>query len=83
MRARFPYKLIDPYTIERTHNRNGRISVDTEQVSTGLEDNDGQAGERRPNLRQEILMSPQWAADTAFSMQLNPTPDAAKLCQHL
>jgi hypothetical protein len=33
MRARFPYKLIDPYTIERTHNRNGRISVDTEQVS--------------------------------------------------
>src|SRR5438105_7913820 len=27
------YKLIDPYTIERTHNRNGRISVDTEQVS--------------------------------------------------
>ncbi len=27
------YKLIDPYTIERTHNRNGRITVDTEQVS--------------------------------------------------
>jgi hypothetical protein len=27
------YKLIDPNTIERTHNRNGRISVDTEQVS--------------------------------------------------
>jgi hypothetical protein len=27
------YKLIDPYTIERTHNRNGRISVDTELVS--------------------------------------------------
>jgi len=27
------YRLIDPYTIERTHNRNGRISVDTEQVS--------------------------------------------------
>src|SRR6266436_158707 len=27
------YKLIDPYTIERTHNRNGTISVDTEQVS--------------------------------------------------
>ena len=27
------YKLIDPYTIERTHNRNGIISVDTEQVS--------------------------------------------------
>ncbi len=27
------YKLIDPRTIERTHNRNGRISVDTEQVS--------------------------------------------------
>src|SRR5438445_13144299 len=27
------YKLIDPYTIERTHNRNGKISVDTEQVS--------------------------------------------------
>ncbi len=27
------YKRIDPYTIERTHNRNGRISVDTEQVS--------------------------------------------------
>ena len=27
------YKLIDPYTIERTHNRNGRIAVDTEQVS--------------------------------------------------
>ena len=26
------YKLIDPYTIERTHNRNGRITVDTEQV---------------------------------------------------
>ena len=33
MSARFPYKLIDPYTIERTHNRNGRITVDTEQVS--------------------------------------------------
>src|SRR5437867_9923687 len=29
----FTYKLIDPYTIERTHNRNGKISVDTEQVS--------------------------------------------------
>ena len=28
------YKLIDPHTIERTHNRNGRITVDTEQVST-------------------------------------------------
>jgi hypothetical protein len=27
------YKLVDPYTIERTHNRNGRITVDTEQVS--------------------------------------------------
>jgi len=27
------YKLIDPYTIERTHNRSGKISVDTEQVS--------------------------------------------------
>ena len=27
------YKLIDPFTIERTHNRAGRISVDTEQVS--------------------------------------------------
>jgi len=27
------YKLIDPYTIERTHNRNGKVSVDTEQVS--------------------------------------------------
>src|SRR5947209_20357518 len=27
------YKLLDPYTVERTHNRNGRISVDTEQVS--------------------------------------------------
>ena len=27
------YKLTDPYTIERTHNRNGKISVDTEQVS--------------------------------------------------
>jgi hypothetical protein len=27
------YKLTDPYTIERTHNRNGRITVDTEQVS--------------------------------------------------
>jgi hypothetical protein len=27
------YKLIDPYTIERTQNRNGRITVDTEQVS--------------------------------------------------
>ena len=27
------YKLIDPYTFERTHNRNGKISVDTEQVS--------------------------------------------------
>jgi hypothetical protein len=27
------YKLIDPYTIERTHNRNGKITVDTEQVS--------------------------------------------------
>jgi hypothetical protein len=27
------YKLIDPYTIERTHNRDGRITVDREQVS--------------------------------------------------
>ena len=27
------YKLIDPLTIERTHNRNGKITVDTEQVS--------------------------------------------------
>ena len=27
------YKLIDAYTFERTHNRNGKISVDTEQVS--------------------------------------------------
>jgi hypothetical protein len=27
------YKLVDPNTIERTHNRNGKISVDTEQVS--------------------------------------------------
>src|SRR2546425_1071519 len=27
------YKLIDPYTIQRTHNRNGTISVDTEHVS--------------------------------------------------
>ena len=27
------YKRIDAYTIERTHNRNGKISVDTEQVS--------------------------------------------------
>jgi hypothetical protein len=27
------YKRIDRNTIERTHNRNGKISVDTEQVS--------------------------------------------------
>jgi hypothetical protein len=27
------YKRIDANTIERTHNRNGKISVDTEQVS--------------------------------------------------
>ena len=27
------YKLIDPHTIERTQNRAGKISVDTEQVS--------------------------------------------------
>ena len=27
------YKLIDPYTIERTHNRGGKITVDREQVS--------------------------------------------------
>ena len=27
------YKLIDPYTIERTHNRGGKLSVDREQVS--------------------------------------------------
>jgi hypothetical protein len=27
------YKLIDPYTIERTHNRNGKTTVDREQVS--------------------------------------------------
>ena len=27
------YKLIDPYTIERTHNRGGKVSVDREQVS--------------------------------------------------
>src|SRR5215510_7316928 len=27
------YKLIDPLTIERTHNRGGKLSVDREQVS--------------------------------------------------
>lgn len=27
------YKRLDAYTVERTHNRNGKISVDTEQVS--------------------------------------------------
>src|SRR4029453_15681033 len=27
------YKLIDPYTIERTPNRNGRIPANSEQVS--------------------------------------------------
>jgi catabolite regulation protein CreA len=27
------YKRVDEYTIERTQNRNGKISVDTEQVS--------------------------------------------------
>jgi hypothetical protein len=27
------YKLIDPNTVERTHNRNGKLSTDTEQVS--------------------------------------------------
>ena len=27
------YKLVDPNTIARTHNRNGTISMDTEQVS--------------------------------------------------
>lgn len=27
------YKRIDANTVERTHNRNGKISVDTEQVS--------------------------------------------------
>jgi len=27
------YKLVDPYTIERTHNRAGKITMDTEQVS--------------------------------------------------
>lgn len=27
------YKLVDPYTIERTQNRGGKISMDTEQVS--------------------------------------------------
>jgi hypothetical protein len=27
------YKRVDDYTIERTQNRNGKISVDTEQVS--------------------------------------------------
>jgi len=27
------YKLIDPNTIERTQNRNGKMSMDTEQVS--------------------------------------------------
>ena len=27
------YKLIDPYTVERTHNRNGKITVDKEQIS--------------------------------------------------
>ena len=27
------YKLVDPFTIERTHNRGGKISVDREQVS--------------------------------------------------
>ena len=27
------YKRVDAYTIERTQNRNGKISVDTEQVS--------------------------------------------------
>lgn len=27
------YKLLDPYTVERTHNRAGKIAMDTEQVS--------------------------------------------------
>jgi hypothetical protein len=27
------YKLIDPNTVERTHNRAGKIAMDTEQVS--------------------------------------------------
>jgi hypothetical protein len=27
------YKLLDPYTVERTHDRNGKITVDKEQVS--------------------------------------------------
>jgi len=27
------YKLVDPHTIARTQNRNGKISMDTEQVS--------------------------------------------------
>lgn len=27
------YKLIDPLTVERTHNRAGKIAMDTEQVS--------------------------------------------------
>ena len=27
------YKLVDPYTVERTHNRGGKITVDKEQIS--------------------------------------------------
>ena len=27
------YKLLDPYTFERTHNRNGKLSTDKTQVS--------------------------------------------------
>jgi hypothetical protein len=27
------YKLVDPYTVERTHNRNGKVTTDKEQIS--------------------------------------------------
>ncbi|HYR90533.1 MAG TPA: hypothetical protein VE422_41080 [Terriglobia bacterium] len=39
---------------KRTHNRNGRISVDTEQISKDGKTMTVKQAKRRPNLRQEI-----------------------------
>ena len=45
------YKLIDPYTIERTHNRGGKISVDREQVSKDGKTMTVTQGRTHQNLR--------------------------------
>jgi hypothetical protein len=54
------YKLIDPHTLERTHSRNGSLSVDTEQVSEdGLTLTVTQADRVRIDDKKFNLVAPQ------------------------